>query len=392
MNSKELSKKAIGKETAVIFFAAVCFRIAVYMLSVLIMAMQSTDVWNFSLETFISGWSRWDALHYVKIAELGYDGAVEGTQHLFLVFFPLFPYLMRAAGVVVGNTELAGMIVSVLTYAGGCVYLYRIGEKHAGKEAGRNLVLLTSVFPFAFFFGGIMTEGLFLLLSAATLYYLDEHKWWQAIFFGALATMTRMQGILLGIPALVEAFVVYRPDKALKEKASRQLWAFIGRCASFLCMLFGLFYYLWINYRVEGDPFRFLYYQRNHWGQGHGNIFNTIAYIFRYSFDDSYNPAAKTALWIPQMILVIVSVFFLIFSVKKIRPMYYFYGAMYIYLTFSVPWLISGGRYFACNIPLFLAAAVAGVKRKGFFMAIVILSAMLQMIYLTGFLQGKLIM
>ncbi|MBO5166296.1 MAG: glycosyltransferase family 39 protein [Lachnospiraceae bacterium] len=392
MNFKELSKKIIGKETAAIFFAAVCFRIVVYVFSVLILAMQSIDMWSFELENFIAGWTRWDALHYVKIAELGYEGAIENGQHLFLVFFPLFPYLMRAAGVVIGNTELAGMLVSTLTYAGGCVYLYRIGEKHAGKEAGRNLALLVAAYPFSFFFGGIMTESLFLLVSAATLYYLDEHKWWWAVLFGALATMTRIQGVLLGIPALIEAFMVYRPDKALKEKAYKQLRGFVGRCASFLFMLLGLVYYLWINYRVEGDPFRFLYYQETHWGQGEGNIFSTIAYIFKYSFDGTFNISAKAALWVPQMVLVILSVVFLVFSVKKIRPMYYFYGAAYIFLTFSVPWLISGGRYFACNIPLFLVVAITGVKRKRFFAAAAILSVMLQMIYLTGFLQGKLIM
>lgn len=392
MNSKELSKKIIGKETAAIFFAAVCFRVVVYVFSVLILAMQSVDTWSFTLENFISGWTRWDALHYVKIAELGYSGAVEDGQHLFLVFFPLFPYLMRAVGAIVGNTELAGMLVSTLAYAGGCVYLYRIGEKHAGKEAGRNLALLVAAYPFAFFFGGVMTESLFLLVSAATLYYLDEHKWWWAVLFGALATMTRIQGVLLGIPALIEAFMVYRPDKALKEKAYKQLVGFAGRCASFLFMLLGLVYYLWVNYRIEGDPLRFMYYQETHWGQGEGNIFSTIAYIFKYSFDGTFNISAKAALWIPQMVLVILSAVFLMFSVKKIRPMYYFYGAAYIFLTFSVPWLISGGRYFACNIPLFLAVAITGVKRKRFLATTVVLLAMLQMIYLAGFLQGKLIM
>lgn len=380
------------KETAAIFFAAVSFRLLLYVLSVLIMMMLSADTWSFTLENFIGGWTRWDALHYVKIAELGYEGAIENGQHLFLVFFPLFPYLMRAVSVVTGNTQLAGMIVSTLAYAGGCVYLYKIGEKHAGKEGGRNLALITSVFPFAFFFGGVMTEGVFLFLSAAVLYYLDEHKWWIAIALGALATMTRVQGVLLGIPALVEAFMVYRPDKALKDKNWSMIKGFIGRCASFLLMLLGLLYYLWINYRVEGDPFRFMYYQKNHWSQGEGNIFHTVSYLFRYSFDGSYNLSAKAAMWIPQMILVIVSIAFLIFAVKKIRPMYYFYGAAYILLTFSTPWLLSGSRYFACHIPLFLLLAVIGSKRKKMFWMLVIVSAMLQMIYLTGFLQGKWIM
>ena len=263
MNFKELLKKTIGRETV------------------------SQDTWDFSVANFIGGWNRWDAPHYINIANLGYSGAIEDGKHLFLVFFPLFPYLMRALGSIIGNTGLAGMIISTLTYAGGCVYLYRIGAKHAGKEGGRNLALLITVFPFSFFFGGIMTEGLFLLVSAATLYYVDEHKWWPAIFFGILATMTRMQGVLLGIPALVEAFVVYRPDKALRERVYDRLFRFAGRCASFSLMLLGAFYYLWVNYRTEGDPFRFMYYQKSHWGQGLGSPIDTIKYLFKYSFGDS---------------------------------------------------------------------------------------------------------
>lgn len=392
MNFKEKCKGIIGKDVIAVFFAAISFRVIVYIISALIMALQTSNTMSFSLENFFGGWTRWDASHYIKIAELGYCGAIEDGKHLFLVFFPLFPYLMRAVSAFVGNTAMAGMIVSTLTYAGGCVYLYKIGKKYGGQEVGRNLALLVAMYPFAFFFGGIMTESLFLFLSAATLYYLDEHKWWWAVLFGALATMTRIQGVLLGIPALVEAFLVYRPIQALKEKAYSRIYGFIGRCASFLLMLTGLAYYLWVNYRVEGDPFRFLYYQESHWHQGHGNIVKTIKYIFDYSFREGYDVSTRMALWVPQMILILISAGFLIFSIKKIRPMYYLYGAAYIYLTFSASWLLSSGRYFACNIPLFLVIAVGGAKKKSLVWMIAILFAMLQMIYLGGFLHGRQIM
>lgn len=72
--------------------------------------------------------------------------------------------------------------------------------------------------------------------------------------------------------------------------------------------------------------------------------------------------------------------------------MYYFYGAGYIYLTFSVPWLLSGSRYFACNIPLFLLITVMGRNKKYFVIIITAIFGMLQMIYLSGFFQNLPIM
>ena len=112
-------------------------------------------------------WKRWDALHYVNLAELGYSGYMEDGKHLFLVFFPLYPWLMRLVSALTGNTMAAGLLISFLCYAGGCVYLYKLTAWELGRRAARRAVLFLSVFPHAFFFGGIMTESLFLLTTAA---------------------------------------------------------------------------------------------------------------------------------------------------------------------------------------------------------------------------------
>ena len=92
-----------------IFFGAIIFRIFVYLISALIMAFGITEG-ALSLNTFLSNWCKWDANHYIKIATLGYEGAVEfcetcrnaklatgisseymeNGQHLMLVFFPFY--------------------------------------------------------------------------------------------------------------------------------------------------------------------------------------------------------------------------------------------------------------------------------------------------------------
>ena len=40
-------------------------------------------------DAFLWIWKKWDGLHYVNLAELGYSGYVEDGKNLFLVFFPL---------------------------------------------------------------------------------------------------------------------------------------------------------------------------------------------------------------------------------------------------------------------------------------------------------------
>src|SRR5215207_1022575 len=40
-------------------------------------------------------WNRWDAPHYLDIARMGY--VAEGVEARWIVFFPLYPWLVRAA-------------------------------------------------------------------------------------------------------------------------------------------------------------------------------------------------------------------------------------------------------------------------------------------------------
>ena len=68
------------------------------------------------------------------------------------------------------------------------------------------------------------------------------------------------------------------------------------------------------------------------------------------------------------------------------------YAAAYVLMTFSATWLLSAGRYLSCCIPLFLILGAAGEKRKWVVPVLAAASAMLQIIYLTGFMNNMQIM
>lgn len=326
-------------------------------------------------------WKRWDALHYVNLAELGYSGYMEDGKHLFLVFFPLYPWLMRLVSALTGNTMAAGLLISFLCYAGGCVYLYKLTAWELGRRAARRAVLFLSVFPHAFFFGGIMTESLFLLTTAAGLWYIRRHRWWLAGAIGILATMTRMHGILLVGAAAAE----------LVEKRGGFDWKEIGRrLPALLLPVLGTLVYLLLNWQVAGDPFAFTVMQE-HWSQGFCWISDTLWYVLQNAL--SYpTEAVRYQLWIPTILLFPVFFALAVYARKRFRSMYTLYGFVYLVLNYSLSWLLSAGRYLSCALPFFLFAAALTERRRWLTILIAAGMSIGFLVMLYGYLTGGQIM
>ena len=190
-----IGKKPERTDLWKVFLAALLFRLALALGSLLLYNALSGG--GVGLGGLPELWSRWDAPHYIKLVELGYGGYLEDGQPLFLVFYPLYVWITRAFALVIPDTALVGMAVSFLCFAWGCVYLYRLAAEEYGAKAARRTLVLLWAYPFSFFFGGIMTESLFLLTTAAGLYHIRRHQWGRAAVWGFLAALTRMQGVLL---------------------------------------------------------------------------------------------------------------------------------------------------------------------------------------------------
>jgi len=170
-----------------------------------------SDETTYSFADFLSSWNRWDAPNYIDIADKGYAGCTEDGEHLFLVFFPLYPWLVRLLHIVIADWELVCLIISTLAYtAGACFFYALLSEEYGRRIAGKSLVLL-SVYPFAFFFGGMMTESLFFCTMMAGFYCVKKHYWLAAGIVGILCSLCRVQGVLLFGVAGIEFFVWYKP-------------------------------------------------------------------------------------------------------------------------------------------------------------------------------------
>ena len=72
------------------------------------------EVFSGWLGSLFNPWAHWDGVWYIKIATSGYAEADGSTA-----FFPLFPMLLRYAGVLLdGNLLITGIVISLLCYAG----------------------------------------------------------------------------------------------------------------------------------------------------------------------------------------------------------------------------------------------------------------------------------
>ncbi len=382
------------KQTGIrIVAAAVGLRLFVYLLSVCVLILLEETGDHFTFSDFLASWCRWDSPHYIDIARYGYGGAVEDGKHLFLVFYPLLPWCLRLLYAVIGSYSLGGILLSVVCYGVGSLYFYRLTRREFGEKAAENAVLLLGVFPFSFFFGAVLTESLFLAISASFLYFLREHKWHLVAILGFLACLTKVQGILLAVAVAAELLHSERFFSLLREKNWRAILKRII-LPGLLCaaMLLGFGVYLYINWRVEGDPFRFLYYQKTHWYNGFLPIWETIKYVAENAIAQRFT-SVGLSIWIPELALFFVWLSWIAYGVfKRLRPVYLMYLAALFLVTFSSSWLISGGRYTLCALPGFMLTGEWLTRHERWKAPVAAASAMLMLLYLTGYLTGKQVM
>lgn len=211
------------------------------------------DYQAFPNHYFLDGFFRWDSGWYARIAERGYY--IEGQQSN-VVFFPLYPYLSRFLGFLLGDHFLAGFVISNVATLFALFYVYRIGRMFfADEEAERTLVLLL-LFPGSLFFAAYYSEGLFLLCAAASVYYFLSDKYLLAGIAGFFAMLTRSTGLLLFV--VFVGYLVWEIARRRRRWSPAQLWL--------LLIPLGIAVFMLILHIQVGDAWAFARYQEG-WGR-----------------------------------------------------------------------------------------------------------------------------
>jgi Gpi18-like mannosyltransferase len=286
----------------------------------------------------------------LSIAQYGYRTA--GAERLSLVFYPLYPALVRLFHSVVPDYFLAGMVVSNLSLLVALYFLVRLAEvEWQNTEAAHASAMYAVVFPFSFFFSIVYTESVFVMLCILSFYCLRKNKWLAAGFFGMLAALTRNQGLLLAIPIAIEAALDWRSIRQLPFR--RALRRLLPKLAAAALPAVGIFLYLCINKWVSGDWFRFLSYQREHWQQRIGffadNLYDTVYRTIYW-----HSPPYALGIWIPEAVLFFASFALLIYMTNKTRLSGLAFSFAYLLISFSPTGLLSGARYAGGLFTLYL--------------------------------------
>ncbi len=317
-----------------------------------------------------------DSGHYINIAENWY--ASSGEDAKYIVFYPLYPILMRIVQTVVRSYFAAGLIVSDVCFGAACCYLYKIVEMDFDGGKARDAVFLLAAAPFGIFFCGIFTESLFFMLTAAGLYYIRKRNWIAAGIAGCLCSFTRTNGIVL----LFAAGIVIIGE-IIKSRKFNKKYLFA------LLIPVGMLAYFAINKAVQGDWLIFMQHEAAApWYNSPGWYDETIATTWNMAQEHF---SLSLIIYYPQLIMLAIGIASLFFAIKKGLPIEYIvYGGAYMAMAYMHGWMISGSRYMMCCVPLYII--FASIKSQNVRTAIMAVSAFLCVIIATLLWQGQAIM
>lgn len=311
---------------------------------VLIFAALSVQTLFDQKETWHTLWTRWDASHYLTLAENGYAAAGDGRFSI--VFYPLYPWLVRAVAFVCQSYFGAALLVSGAASICAGLLLRRLVELDHPAKVARLAVWFLFIFPTAYFLHIGYTESLFLALVLGCVLAARRQAWAIAGTLGALACLTRANGLLLVPTLLVEAWWQYRVTRRINW---RWLWiAAIG---------LGFAGYLLLNYCVTGDPLTFSKIMEEHWYKKYTppwvGIYDVWLRIPSFNLTEGLH----------EFIFIVLSFLCTVWCWVKLRPSYAVWTTLNWLLITSTTFVVSVPRYCLTLFPIFIILARLAAAR-----------------------------
>jgi len=312
----------------------------------------------------IGVWNRWDAPHYLDLVVFGYraedagnlvgpDGyrsIYPGDLPLYIVFYPLFPWIAAAVNVLVGDPLVSALVVATAASLFVAPLLYRLVRIDEGSGVALRAAWFLLIFPTAYFLHIGYTESLFLALVLGSMLAARTERWWLAGLLGGLAALTRVNGLVLLLALPAEAASQWF-DAPRGERHFRAGWLAIGLVAV------GFAGYLALNQLVYGDPLTFLQVQREHWFKEAAPPWEAIATAFGwFQAEDLESVILYAGLELGFAALGLAGV---IVAAFRLRPALFAWMAGNWILFTSTSFLLSMPRYTLTLFPLMILMGIA---------------------------------
>lgn len=154
----------------------------------------------------LNAFARWDSGWYSTIIREGYQLEGDYTSQQNVVFFPLYPLLVKAMVNLTGwHWITSGVVVSHVAFGLALVLFYRFLDRVADQKIARLGTALMAFSPYGVFFSVVYTESLFLLCFVAMLYFWTRQRLVAAGAAAGFASATRLHGVVLALPFVLVA-------------------------------------------------------------------------------------------------------------------------------------------------------------------------------------------
>ena len=315
----------------------------------------------FTGPAWLAGWAQWDSGWYHEIASDGYS-FVAGQQST-IAFFPAYPVVMRAADLVVGETYVAGIVVTLLAGAAVAALFATWLRSRLSPPAAWAALLALLLFPYAFYlYGVVYADALFIAALLGAFLLLEADRPFLAGLAGAVATAARPVGVVLVIALAVRALErrgAFERSDTRRFDWRKARWADAGVLVSVLGLVAWCLY-LWSRF---DDPFAFAGAQAA-WDQGAGPETWLKVQFFR-DIADLRSPRAWI-LFMAHPVLTVAGACLVPRVFRRFGVGYGVYVALLVGLSaLSTKNFFGMARYLLAAFPIFAVAGELLVERPG---------------------------
>jgi len=300
---------------------------------------------------FWDSFARFDTGYYEGIAWNGYTPVAEGRSNI--AYFPVYPLLMRAVGSLFGRHHaiyyIAGIGISWVCFVLAMVALYYLARLDLPPRRAERAVLLTAIFPFAIFYGVAYSESTFLLFVVLAFFFFRTQRWLLGGLCGAVATATRVPGILI-VPAL--AWIAWRNLEPGRHGR-------VSAAAGLLLSASGFTAYCFYVYWLTGHPFEWAA-TLERWGNGYhpGSApWTAPAALLRQLFTHPYRYLATEPMAVIDTLYGVTGIAFVLavpMVWRRLGAAYALFMLLNLWLPLSSGVFEGVGRYCSVLFPCFI--------------------------------------
>ena len=290
-----------------------------------------------------SAWSRWDGSHYIYLAQHWYTAV--GDEANFIVFFPLYPLILKLIVLIFGNAQISSILTSIILFLLGLYFFYKLVAIDYSQRVAAYATIAITIFPTSYFFNSPYTESLFLLFFSITMYAARKEKWILSGIFSGLATITRPFGFLILPAVLIEWFIS-------RKRGFKYLPIII------LPTIIAGLSYLYLNKYIFANPIEFQSILTLHWQKHLISPFASILDSWQVALSGGLSNYVLMVGW-AESLTITLSWILIPFAFKYLRKSWAVFYTLSILLFSSTSFILSTPRYLLSIPPFFVLIALA---------------------------------